>query len=103
MTESGGSDSSLSELSRRYGDSVELLADSGAVQTYRIAAELIVADTRYAILQTKEMQRDDEIEVFKVVSNSDGELELESVADEEEWELVAEAFDDMQFGSDERP
>ena len=103
MTESRGSDASPSELRQRYGDSVELQADGGAVLTYRIAAELIVADARYAILQTKEMQRDDEIEVFKIVGNSDGELELESVADEEEWELVAEAFDDMQFGSDERP
>jgi len=96
-------DPSPAGLSERYGDSVELLADDGETLTYRIAAELSVGGSCYAILQTKEMQRDDEIEVFKIVANSAGEVELESVADEEEWELVAEAFDDSQFGSDERP
>lgn len=103
MTDSRGDGQASEELRGRYGDSIELQSEDGAAQLYRIAAELIVNGRRYAVLQTEEMRRDDEIEVFLIGTNADGEIELESVADEEEWELVAEAFDDLQFGSEERP
>jgi len=92
-----------SGLRKRFGDNVELQAENGTAETYRILAELTVGGNRYAVLQTDEMRREDEIEVFRVVEGPDGDDELESVADEDEWELAAEAYDDMQFGSDDRP
>jgi uncharacterized protein YrzB (UPF0473 family) len=92
-----------SALRQRYGDSVELSDENGTTATYRIAAEITLGANRYAILQTSQMQREDEIEVFRILEGAGGEFELESVADEEEWELVEEAFDDLQFGDEEQP
>jgi len=103
MTDKNGEIQSLSELRLRYGDSVELLSDEGEALTFRIAAEMALSGNRYAVLQTKDMEREGEIEVFRIIAGPGGEDELESVADDDEWELVAEAFDDMQFGSDEQP
>lgn len=90
-------------LRQAYGDHVELHDEDGAAQSYKILAELEVNGGSYAILQSKAMQQEDEIEVFKVVTDADGEPQLETVTDAEEWELVEEAFDDSQFGSDEQP
>lgn len=90
-------------LRKAFGDHVELHDGDGAAQSYKILAELEVNGVNYAILQSKAMQQDDEIEVFRVVTDAEGEQQLETVTDEEEWELVEEAFDDSQFGSDEQP
>ncbi|RKP55143.1 DUF1292 domain-containing protein [Cohnella endophytica] len=92
-----------SELRHLFGDTVELTTEDGASLTFRILSELEVGEGRYAVLQSKEMQQEGEIEIFRIVSDSDGEPQLESVTDEDEWELVAETYDDSQFGSDERP
>ncbi|TVY00464.1 DUF1292 domain-containing protein [Cohnella terricola] len=93
----------LSALQQRYGDSVELLAEDGSSVEYRILAELSVDGRRYAVLQAEAMKQEDEIEPFRIVEDSDGELQLESVTDEDEWENVAEAYDDLQFGSEDQP
>ncbi|QMV40541.1 DUF1292 domain-containing protein [Cohnella cholangitidis] len=93
----------LSALRQAYGDHVELHDEDGTARAFQILAELTVNGSDYAILQSKEMRQEDEIEVFKVVPGADGEAQLETVTDEEEWELVEEAFDDSQFGSDDRP
>ncbi|QJD83724.1 DUF1292 domain-containing protein [Cohnella herbarum] len=90
-------------LRQAFGDQVELLDEDGAAQSYKILAELEVNGVNYAILQSKAMRQEDEIEVFRVVTDAEGEQQLETVTDEEEWELVEEAFDDSQFGSDEQP
>ncbi|MFC4600093.1 DUF1292 domain-containing protein [Cohnella hongkongensis] len=103
MTDIRSAGSSQEGLRRRYGDRVGLLSEDGEERVYRLAAELAVGGRRYAVLQTEELERDDEIEVFRIVAAPDGEEQLESVADEDEWEQVAEAFDDLQFGSDEQP
>ncbi len=93
----------LTELRQAFGDQVELHAEDGTAHTYQILDEITVNGNNYAILQTEAMKQEDEIEVFRVVSDPGGDIELETIADEEEWELVAEAFDDSQFGSDDQP
>lgn len=103
MTDKENGQGALSALRQTYGDHVELHGEDGTAQSFRILAELAVNDSTYAILQSKAMEQEDEIEVFRVVADSDGEAQLESVTDEEEWELVSEAFDDSQFGSDDQP
>ncbi|XID95465.1 DUF1292 domain-containing protein [Paenibacillaceae bacterium WGS1546] len=90
-------------LRERFGESVELSAEDGSEKAYRIVAELTVNGQRYAVLQSEEMRQEDEIEVFRIVADSDGEPQLETVADDDDWELVAEAYDDSRFGSDDRP
>lgn len=93
----------LSALRQTYGDHVELQGEDGASESFRILAELAVNGGTYAILQSKAMEQEDEFEVFRVIANPEGEAQLETVTDEEEWELVAEAYDDSQFGSDDQP
>jgi hypothetical protein len=66
-------------------------------------AELTLNGRRYAIVQTEAMRKEDDIDVMRIVDGPDGELQLETVEDDGEWEAVAEAYDDMQFGGDERP
>ena len=95
--------SNTADLRQLYGDSVELFNEDGSALSYRILAELTVEGKRYAVLQSEAMKQEDEIEVFRVIADTDGETQLETVSDEEEWELVAEAFDDSQFGSDDQP
>ncbi|TFE31603.1 DUF1292 domain-containing protein [Cohnella luojiensis] len=93
----------LSDLRQQYGDSVELVTDDGSSLTFRILAELTVQGSQYAILQSESMKQEDEIEVFKIVADDNGEAQLETVTDAEEWELVEEAYDDSQFGNDDQP
>jgi uncharacterized protein YrzB (UPF0473 family) len=92
----------MSSLKQAFGEQVELLAEDGEAESYKILAELNVNGNRYEILQSEAMQEDDEFDVFQVIEES-GKLGLESVTDEDEWELVAEAYDDIQFGSEDRP
>ena len=95
--------SNTGDLRQLYGDSVELFNEEGSALSYRILAELTVEGKRYAVLQSEAMKQDDEFEVFRVIADSNEEAQLENVTDEDEWELVAEAFDDSQFGCDDQP
>ncbi|MFD0674156.1 DUF1292 domain-containing protein [Cohnella sp. GCM10027633] len=89
-------------LKRLFGDTIEL---SGEGDVYHIKAELAVNGKTYAILQSKEMEREGEIEVFRIAfgSGEEDDVQLETVEDDDEWEAVSEAYDDMQFGSDDQP
>ncbi len=90
-------------LNEAFGDFVELNAGEAVAGIYRILAELEIADARYAILQSDAMRKEGDIEIFRIVIGSQGEPDLETVESDEEWERVAEAYDDLQFGSDEQP
>ncbi|MFC3802100.1 MULTISPECIES: DUF1292 domain-containing protein [unclassified Cohnella] len=105
MSEAGkqGHGSPGGALQQAFGSEIELTGESGSTQVYRILAELSVNGKPYAVLQSDAMRKEGEIEVFRVLPEDAGEPKLESVDDDEEWEDVAEAFDDMQFGSDDRP
>lgn len=95
--------SELQVLKQAYGEYVELNAEDGTTQSFRILSELALNGQHYAVLQTEAMVQEDDIEVFKVIVEEAGEIGLETVTDEDEWEQVAEAFDDIQFGSDDQP
>ncbi|BBI34818.1 DUF1292 domain-containing protein [Cohnella abietis] len=95
--------SELSALRQAFGDQVELHGEDGTAQSYHILSELTVNGRDYVILQSEAMKQDDDFEVFRVIGDTSGDVQLETISDEEEWELVAEAFDDSQFGSDDQP
>jgi uncharacterized protein YrzB (UPF0473 family) len=103
MTDNNKAQSDVLSLKQVYGDFVDLEGEDGTSEAYQILAELTVNAIRYAVLQSEVMKQEDEIEVFRVVEETQGEIGLESITDEDEWELVAEAFDDIQFGSDDQP
>lgn len=96
-------DSSGGILQATYGRELELTDERGAARTYRIMAELEVRGAAYAVLQSEQMRKEGDIEVFRILVEDGGEPQLISLDDDDEWEEVAEAYDDMQFGTDERP
>lgn len=93
----------MATLRERFGDELVLTENGRETETCRLLAELTVNGRRYAIVQTEAMRHEDDIDVMRVVDGPDGELQLETVEDDGEWEAVAEAYDDLQFGGDERP
>lgn len=94
---------SAPSLQSVFGEYVELHAEGDAPITYHILAELEVAGERYAILQSDEMRKEGDIEVLRIAVDREGGLYLASVESDDEWERAAEAYDDLQFGSDARP
>ncbi|RUS48636.1 DUF1292 domain-containing protein [Cohnella sp. AR92] len=98
-TPSGGGPS-LKEI---YGNKIELEGEDGASVEWTLLAELALEGRSYAVLQSEAMRKDGDIEILRIVHGSDNAPQLESVEDDEEWENVSEAYDDLQFGSDDRP
>lgn len=89
-------------LKEAFGDHVELIAEDGSAKVYRIKAEFELGSVVYAALQSEDMEADDEVEFLRVRQEG-GEPQLETIEDDEEWEAVSEAYDDLQFASEDRP
>jgi len=89
-------------LKEHFGQEIELITDDGSVEAFFITQEFVWGDITYVVLQTEAMKAEDEVEFLRVYKQND-EVELESIVDEEEWEAISEAYDDLQFVSDERP
>ncbi|MGM0880983.1 MAG: DUF1292 domain-containing protein [Bacillota bacterium] len=92
----------LNSLKNAFGNDIELVADDGGVEVYFIKAEFQLGDRVYAALQSEAMRSEDEVELFRVIG-ADGEPQLETIEDDEEWEAASEAYDDLLFADDERP
>ncbi|WP_274650071.1 DUF1292 domain-containing protein [Paenibacillus humicola] len=93
----------ISVLQPLYGTEVELVGEDGQTEPYRIAAEFEIGGRAYAGLQTREMRKNDETAFFRISVTAGSEPELETIDDEDEWELAAEAYDDLVFGGGETP
>ncbi|UVI28063.1 DUF1292 domain-containing protein [Paenibacillus spongiae] len=86
-----------------FGQEVELIGEDGGTEPFQIVAEFQLGERAYAGLQSARMRKEDEVAFFRIVTSDQSEPELESIEDEDEWESVAEAYDDLLFISDERP
>jgi uncharacterized protein YrzB (UPF0473 family) len=84
-----------------YGDHVELIDAEGASVTYQLLAEFRVGTVAYAILQDEVSLGNDEVDVFHILQQEGGTLELMSVDDDEEWEDIAELYDELTISFDE--
>lgn len=91
-----------SVLKDAFGNEVELHGEDGSAVVFRIKAEWLLGEIRYAALQSEDMHDEDEVELFRV-DLTGPEPALESIGDEEEWEAVSEAYDDLFFADDARP
>jgi len=91
-----------SSLNEHFGRDVELINEDGAVESFIIKLEFIWGDIGYVALQSDAMIAEDEVEFMRVIAEGT-EIELESISDEEEWEAVSEAYDDLMFANEERP
>lgn len=91
-----------STVHEHYGAEIELLTDDGAPISYVIKQEFVWGEAAYVALLPFGSNDDDELEYMRVYVNQ-GEIELESIVDEDEWEAVSEVYDDLQFATDEKP
>ncbi len=87
----------MSVLKDQYGSDVILYDEQGREVTYRIMAEIQYQHKLYAVLQSKAMAKEGEIEVFQALQQVNGQWELETVEDEAVWEDVAELYDEMVY------
>lgn len=92
----------VSILHEHFGNEIELLTDDGTALSYVIKQEFRWGDGTYVVLQPFASKDEDELEFMRVIVDQ-AEIELENIVDDEEWEAVSEAYDDLQFVNDERP
>lgn len=85
------------QLRSQYGDDIILYDEQDESATYRILAEFSLDGQSYAVLQSDELKKEEEVAIFKVSARPDGELELETIEDDDEWETVSELYDEMTF------
>lgn len=86
-----------------YGDDIVLLDEQDESVSHRILAEFRHAGSIYAVLQSEELKKEKEVAIFKVSVPEGGEPELETIEDDDEWETVAELYDEMAFPLPEKP
>lgn len=90
----------LTVLKEAFGDEVLLEDENGESEPLRILAEFQVEDLRYAVLQSSKMKRQDEFALFHIITDEQGEIQLETVEDDEEWESMLELYDEMTVSFD---
>lgn len=83
-------------LRSAYGDDIILYDDRDQSVVYKLLSEFQLGDQLYAVLQ-QERSKDEEPEIYKVTFDADGEPELETIEDDDEWENVSELYDEMTF------
>ncbi len=84
-------------LTEQYGLHVMLTDDDGHEVEHRIMVEWLVGSKVYAVLSPDGQQDADEWLFVYAIEQSDGEWQLESIDDEDEWEQVAEWVDEWLF------
>ncbi|WP_245247446.1 MULTISPECIES: DUF1292 domain-containing protein [unclassified Paenibacillus] len=90
------------QLREAYGNDIILYDEHQESVVYRIVSELILNGQGYAMLEKAKSGKEDEPEVYRVSRKDDGEMELETIEDDDEWENVSELFDEWTFPADEQ-
>lgn len=81
-----------------YGEYVHLESDTTSDQTeYRILKEFSVRSNLYAVLQSDALKDQGEVLLFRIEKASNGEPELTTIEDDDEWEDILELYDEMTF------
>ena len=85
----------LQILKDAYGDEIALEDEGKESQPYRIMADFSVKGEAFAVLQTAAMMKHEEVEVFRIQQDPAGNIQLEIVEDNDEWEDLVELYDEM--------
>ncbi len=85
----------ITRLAEAYGNALTL-TDEGKELTYELLCEFRLGDREYAVLRGTSTS-EEEYTIFRITEGEPGALELESIDDDDEWEAVAEIFDEMTF------
>lgn len=84
-----------SRLLEAYGLLIELTDEQNEVTVYRIVSEFQIDTGTYAVLQKDNGIPEDEVEILKIIDAVDGQPELVTIDDDDEWEDVAELYDEL--------
>jgi uncharacterized protein YrzB (UPF0473 family) len=80
-----------------YGDDIILYDEQGESTVHRLLAEFAYGNYTYAVLQSDELKKEDDVVIFRVVESGSEQYELETIEDDEEWETISELYDEMMF------
>ncbi|WP_203232159.1 DUF1292 domain-containing protein [Paenibacillus pinistramenti] len=87
-----------SRIRDAFGPVVELQDENGETTYYQVEKEFDVSGGSYAVLRPDVPGRtEEEPEILKVVTGADGELSLETIDDDDEWEDISELYDELTF------
>jgi uncharacterized protein YrzB (UPF0473 family) len=85
-------------LRESYGEEIVLTEDGKETPSvHRVVMEFDVGGRSYAVLQPEDERSEDagEYLLFRIKSSGDGEYEIETIDDDDEWEDVSELVDEM--------
>jgi len=85
----------VTRLAEAYGNELTL-TDEGNELVHELLCEFRLGGHEYAVLRSTKSPEGD-YAIFRIVEDEQGALELESIDDDDEWEAVAEIFDEMTF------
>lgn len=84
-------------LKLAFGDHITLTDQDNEI-VYRLLDEFRIGGHEYAVMLSENEDRtDDEYALFRIIRGEDNELELSTIDDDDEWEAIAELFDEMSF------
>lgn len=86
----------VTTLKDLFGTSIELFDEKDA-ESYTLLAELVINGQAYAFFSNDEMKKDDEVVILRYALDANGEYELITVDDEDEWEDISEMFDEYML------
>jgi uncharacterized protein YrzB (UPF0473 family) len=79
-----------------YGGDIVLSEDgTEGSSVHKIVLEFDISGKSYAVLRAEDSALDDEASVYLVMPGADGEFEIETIGDDEEWENISELVDEM--------
>ncbi len=84
-------------LLQTFGEEVILSGDGEESTVYRVLQEFRLGEQIYTVLNSPKLSKLEEYVIFRVVRNDHGEVSLETIDDDDEWEAVAEVYDEMTF------
>lgn len=84
-----------SRLLEAYGVLIELTDEDGETVVYRLISEFEAETGAYAVLQKDTALPETEVEILKIVDGSGEKPELVTIDDDDEWEDVAELYDEL--------
>ncbi|MEX2415459.1 MAG: DUF1292 domain-containing protein [Paenibacillaceae bacterium] len=84
-------------LLQLFGDEVILSEEGNDSIVYQVLKEFRLGEQIYAVLHSHKLSKHEEYVLFRVIRNDLSEVTLETIEDDEEWEVVAEVYDEMTF------
>jgi uncharacterized protein YrzB (UPF0473 family) len=82
-------------LQSTFGNEVTLYDEDNERNSFKVLREFRLGENTYAVLRSSKLSQHEEYELFRVFINDLNEVDLEIIEDDEEWEAVAEVYDEL--------